>query len=189
MGSALYLSMQQLTIWLHLKYLTPFYMHAHYEYSRNACIQAAIKILEFQQLVDKEMKPDGLLYPVRFMMTTSLGQFVFLLGMSILSYYMQLAKTRSDISLDQDTGARIYNLLRNSYPIWLRSSTVSWEAQKATEHLSFLLGLRKQQEAGVPLTEKAAEAGPTVTSSSHFTRSQDAAMSFDQITWDAYQGN
>lgn len=182
----LHLSQQRLTIWLHRKYLSPSYTHAGYEYSRNTCIQAAIKILEFQQLVDEETRPDGLLYPVRFMMTTSLGQFVFLLGMSILSYYLQLAKTRPDVSSDQDTGARIYSLLRNSYPIWLRSSAVSREAQKATKHLSLLLGLPERQATDLSLTMEAAEAAWDATS--YTATPQDAAMSFDQVTWDAYEG-
>ena len=184
----LYLSKQRLSIWLHRKYLASSFTHPQYEYSRNACIEAAIKILEFQQLVDEETKPDGLLYPVRFMITTSLGQFVYLLGMSILSYYVQLAKARSDVSLDQDTGARIYNLLRNSYPIWLRSSAVSREARKATEHLRLLLGLQEGQEASVPLTEEAAENAATAASFPFLTTSQDATMSFDQVAWDAFQG-
>lgn len=174
----LYLSMQRLTIWLHRKYLTPSYAHAQYELSRNACIKAAIKTLEFQQLVDEETKPDGLLHPVRFMMTTSLGQFVFLSGMSILSYFVQLAKTQPGVALDQDTGVRIYNLLRNSCPIWLRSSAVSREARKAIEHLSLLLGLRERQVADVPLAERVAEAAFAAISSC-FTSSQDATMSFD----------
>ena len=177
----LYLSKQRLTIWLHRKYLALSFTHSHYEYSRNACIQAAIEILELQQLVDEETKPDGLLYPVRFMMATSLGQFVFLLGMSILSYCVQLAKTRLNVCLDHVQVARIYTLLRNSYPIWQRSSAVSREARKATEHLSLLLGLRKGQEAGDPLIGEAVDTVSGATPSAYSTTSQDEAMLFDQV--------
>ncbi|KIM92882.1 hypothetical protein OIDMADRAFT_173659 [Oidiodendron maius Zn] len=182
----LQLAIPRLRIWLHRKYLAPSYMQADYEYSRNACVQAGIKILEFQQLLDEETGPDGLLYPVRWMMITSLGQFVFLLGMSILCYYVQLAKVRPDVSLHQETGIRIYNLLRNTYPIWLRSSTVSREARRAADHLSLLLGLRGRKEGGIPLTEEATEA--VTATSSHFTTPQNPNVPFDQATWSTYQG-
>ncbi|KUJ22237.1 fungal-specific transcription factor domain protein [Mollisia scopiformis] len=147
----LQLAVPRLTIWLHRKYL------AEYKYSQDACVQAAIKILEFQQLLDEETRPDGLLYPVRWMMTTSLGHFVFLLGMSILCYYVQLAKIRPDISLNEETGTKIYNLLRSTYPIWLRSSTVSREARQAAEHLSLLLGLQGRKEGGIQAAEEAVD--------------------------------
>jgi hypothetical protein len=174
----LQLAVQRLMIWLHRKYLAPSYAQVRYEYSRNACVQAAIKILEFQQLIDEETQPDGQLHPVRWMLS-SLMQSIFLLGMSVLCYYVQLAKTTPEVSLDRDTGARIHGLLRNTYPMWLRSSTVSRDAREAVEHLSILLGLRGQQE-GAPLAQEA-----TV----HLATPQDAAISLDQVTWDAYQGN
>jgi hypothetical protein len=179
----LQLAIQRLTIWLHRKYLAPSYTQAHYEYSRSACVQAAIKILEFQQIVDEETQRDGLLYPVRWMFMSSRLHAVFLLGISILCYYVQLAKTQPDVPLDQDRGARIHNLLRNTYPLWLRSITLAREARRAVEHLSLLLGLRGRHEGGAPL------AATTTAASSLFAAPQDAAMSLDQFTWDAYEGN
>lgn len=173
----LQLAVRRLVIWLHRKYLalshTPL---ARYEYSRNTCIHAAIEILEFQELIDEETQPDGQLYSVRWMLS-SLLQSVFLLGMSVLCYYMQLAKTRPDVPLDQDTGDRIQCLLRNTYLIWLRSSTVSRDAREAVEHLSLLLGLRGAREE----TQEATAA--------HLVPAQNAASSLDQVAWDAYQGN
>jgi len=173
----LQLAVQRLVIWLHRKYLAPSHAQERDEYSRNACVQAAVKILEFQQLVNEETQPDGLLHPVRWM-TSSLMQSIFLLGMSILSYYVQLVKTTSYVPLDKDFVARILDLLRNTYPMWLRLSIVSQDARKAVEHLSLLLGLRGKQE-GVALAEDAA----------HLVTPQNTATSLDQVTWDAYQGN
>ncbi|WYZ41098.1 hypothetical protein EsH8_IV_001439 [Colletotrichum jinshuiense] len=101
----LQLAIQRLTIWLHRKYLAPSYCQPRYEYSRRACLQAAIKILEFQQIVLEETQTDGLLYPVRWarwMFTSSRPRAVFLLGVSILCYYVQLSKSQPDVSLDQD---------------------------------------------------------------------------------------
>lgn len=173
----LQLAVQRLVIWLHRKYLAPSYAQVRYEYSRNVCVQAAIKILEFQQLVDEETQPDGQLHSVRWMLST-LTQSIFLLGMSVLCYYVQLAKTTPDVRLDQDTGAKIQSLLRSTYPIWLRSSTVSRDAREAVEHLSLLLGLRGEHE-GTPLAQEAM---------AHLPVPEDAAISLDQVTWDAYQG-
>ncbi|RKK07379.1 hypothetical protein BFJ65_g17583 [Fusarium oxysporum f. sp. cepae] len=86
----LQLAIQRLTIWLHRKYLAPPYTQPRYQYSRRACVQAAIKILEFQQIVLEETQGDGLLYPARWarwMLLSSRPRAVFLLGVSILCYY------------------------------------------------------------------------------------------------------
>lgn len=176
----LQLAIQRLVIWLHRKYLAPSYTQPHYEHSRTACVQAAIKILEFQQIVQEETQADGLLYPVRWarwMFMSSRPRAVFLLGVSILCYYVQLAKSRPDVSLDEDTGARIHHLLRNTYPVWLHSSTVTREVRRAVEHLSLMLGLPEGRQSGAPLAASTTAAP------------QDTTTSLDQFTWDAYEGN
>ena len=179
----LQLSIQRLIIWLHRKYLAPSYTQAHYEHSRCVCVLAAIKILEFQQIVNEETQRDGLLYSVRWMFMTSRMQAVFLLGTSILCYRVQLAKARPDMSLDQDTGAKILNLLRSTRFVWQRSSTVSREVQRAVEHLSLLLGLSGHSGGDGPL------ATTTTASSPMFHTPQDATLSLDQFGWDSYQIN
>ena len=166
----LQLSMQRLVIWLHRKYLAASYAEERYEYSRNACVRAAIKILEFQQLVNDETQLDGLLYSVRWLLTPQ-RQYVFLLGMSVLCYYVQLMKSATNAPLDRD---KILDLLRNTYPMWLRLSNVSQDARKAAEHLSLLLGFRDQQD-GAPLAKETTAA---ISSSPH-----------DQSSWDTYQGD
>ncbi|CAG9993098.1 unnamed protein product [Clonostachys byssicola] len=173
----LQLAIQRLTIWLHRKYLAPPYTQARYQYSRNACVQAAIKILEFQQIVMEETQGDGLLYPARWarwMLLSSRPRAVFLLGVSILCYYVQLAKSRPGISLDQATGGKIHNLLRNAYPLWLHSTTVSREARRAIDYMSLRLGLQEQGNDTVPTSFT------TVTP-------EDTDMSVDQFTWEAYE--
>ncbi|RKL06557.1 hypothetical protein BFJ71_g2500 [Fusarium oxysporum] len=173
----LQLAIQRLTIWLHRKYLAPFYTHTCYQHSRKACVQAAIKVLEFQQIVLEETQGDGLLYPTRWarwMLLSSRPRAVFLLGVSILCYYVQLTKSRPDVSLDESTGSKIHGLLRNAYPLWLHSTTVSREARRAIDYLSLRLGLQ-EQEIGVPLADSTAETP------------QDTDMSLDQFTWDAYE--
>lgn len=167
------LSIQRVIIWLHRKYLAPSYQEQKYEYSRSACVHAAITVLEFQQIVEEETQRDGLLYSVRWVFMSSRPQAVFLLGISILCYYAQLAKSRPDVSVDEDTGVKIYHLLRNTYSLWSRSSTLSREARRAIDYLSLLLGLQGLEESGSPLA----------------AASQDPEISLDQFTWDAYEGN
>ncbi|PMD21067.1 hypothetical protein NA56DRAFT_748989 [Hyaloscypha hepaticicola] len=62
----------------------------------------------------EETQPEGVLYPVRWLQS-SLLQSTFLLGMSILCYYVQLMKSAMNVPPDRD---RIFELLRNTYPIW-----------------------------------------------------------------------
>ncbi|KAJ6110461.1 fungal-specific transcription factor domain protein [Penicillium sp. IBT 16267x] len=174
----LQLAIPRLKIWLHHECLVSSFEQAGYEYSRNACIQAAIKILECQQLIDEEIRPDGLLYSVRWMMTL-LSQFVFLHGMSILSYYVQLSKARPDSPIDQTTYSQIYTLFHDTYLIWLRSSIVSREARQAVKHLGVVLGLQGRPEAPVsPLFEEIA--------ATQFA-SPSSMMPFDQVAWNVYQ--
>ncbi|KAH8700400.1 fungal-specific transcription factor domain protein [Talaromyces proteolyticus] len=143
----LQIAVQRLTICLHRKYLAPPYTELRYKYSRNSCVQAAIKMLEYQRLIDEETQPDGQLHSVRWV-SSSLLQTTFLLGMSVLCYYVQLAKTTPDLSLGQETDTKIYDLLRDTYPMWLRSSIVSRDARDAVERLRRLLGLPNQQDSG-----------------------------------------
>ncbi|EAW11292.1 fungal specific transcription factor domain-containing protein [Aspergillus clavatus NRRL 1] len=179
----LQLSIQRTVIWLHRKYLAPSYTQAHYASSRSACIQAAIKILELQQIVEEETQRDGLLYPVRWMFMSSRLRAVFLLGISILCYYVQLVKSSPDVSLDQDTGTLIHTLLCDTYPLWLRLSTVPRDVQRVVEHLRALLGLTGGQEGVARLASF-----PTVVSSLFMTP-QDAAESLDQFRNQIYEGN
>ncbi|KAI0870200.1 hypothetical protein GGS24DRAFT_504984 [Hypoxylon argillaceum] len=179
----LQLAIQRSIIWLHRKYLAPCYSEAQYKYSRNACVQAAVKILEFQLIVDEETKRDGLLSPVRWMFTTTRPQSVFLLGISILCYYVQLIKNRPDLSLDQERNDIVYILLHNTYPLWVRSSTTSGGARRAVEHLRLQLGLKKQEERDVSLTPT------TIVGSSTPATLQGNSLSLDQFSWDTYEGN
>ncbi|KAI0972285.1 hypothetical protein F4678DRAFT_56520 [Xylaria arbuscula] len=147
----LQLAIQRLVVWIHRKYLAPPYTDASYRYSQNACVQAAVKIVEFQQIIDDETQQDGLMYPVRWMFKTSRLQAVFLLGISILCYYLELIKTCPALSLHPDKDASIHLLLRNTYPLWVRLSIVSQGARRAVEHLRLQLGLRDNQDGNITL--------------------------------------
>ncbi|KAF5614182.1 uncharacterized protein FSUBG_62 [Fusarium subglutinans] len=126
----------------------------------------------------EETQADGLLYPARWarwMLLSSRPRAVFLLGVSILCYYVQLVKTQSDVSLDESTGTEIHGRLRNAYPLWLQSTTVSREAKRAIDYLSLRLELQ-EQEIGEPLADPMADTP------------QDTNVSLDQFTWGIYDG-
>ncbi|KAI0468959.1 hypothetical protein F4859DRAFT_524113 [Xylaria cf. heliscus] len=175
----LQLAIQRLVIWLHRQYLSPSHSEAQHKYSQNACIQAAIKILELQMIVDEETKRDGLLYPVRWMFTTSRPQAVFLLGISILCYYIQLIKIQPDITLHQETNEKIYTLLHTTYPLWVRLSIVSRGAQRVVEHLGHQLGLRG------PPARDTSFAATSAVESSPAAIAQDNFISLDKFIWES----
>lgn len=179
----LQLAIQRSAVWLHRKYLSPSHTEERYTYSRNKCLQAAIKILEFQQLVNEETQPDGQLQSMRWVLS-SLMHSVFLLGISVLCYYVQMAKTVPGFPLDRDVGAKIHSLLEKTYPVWLRRSTVSQNARQAVEHLSDQLGLPGLSTMAAQQEDK--DAVPLQIPSTHLTTSQDdtAALLLDQIDWD-----
>ncbi|KGO58226.1 Transcription factor, fungi [Penicillium expansum] len=176
----LQLAIQRVTIWLHRKYLTPSYNPAQFEYSRKACIKSAMRIIEFQQIVDEETQRDGLLYPVRWMFTSSRLKAVFLLGISILCYYVQLTKTHSDVSLGEETDNSINDLLQNVYPLWLRLSALSPEARRVVQLLHPLLEMDGEENDQTPL------ATPNLVSP--FIPVSGDMMSLDQPAWGLYEG-
>ncbi|KAJ5735862.1 fungal-specific transcription factor domain protein [Penicillium malachiteum] len=182
----LQLSIPRMTIWLHRKYLGSAYDNGEYEYSIKACIQAAIQIVEFQKLLDDETQSDGMLYPVRWMLT-SLSRFVFLLGMSILCYYVQLSKKAPEGLSDNEMTTKIYDLLHSIYPIWLRWSPGSREAQKAAEHLSLILGLGGRGDSDANLQHHGQTPGNSALVS-QFGLYADSTMPCDPFTWNDYQG-
>jgi hypothetical protein len=176
----LQLAIQRLVVWLHRKYMAPSYSQEQYAFSRDACVKAAIKILEFQHMMEEETQPSGRLYHVRGMQT-SLIQSVFLLGMSVLCYYVQLAKTSPEIPLDQELDSRIRGLLQRTYPLLIRSSTVSRNAREAVKHLSLLLGLDQGQQDNVNIDHGSSYSFASIPQ-------QPSLASMDQITWMTYQG-
>ncbi|KAH6627206.1 hypothetical protein B0J18DRAFT_426792 [Chaetomium sp. MPI-SDFR-AT-0129] len=195
------LGVLRLTVWLHRKYLAPAYSQARYEYSRAACVRAAVEILEFQLLLENRShspsgdssRPTSSSKPgpatattttatapapetntpqikpkpseVRWM-RSSLVQSTFLLGMSVACYYLQLTRTalphipaldlntldlttlnlnnhnHNGHSHPEDDRTRIRDLLRDTYPLWVRAGAESRDAREAAERLRGLPDLQ-----------------------------------------------
>ncbi|CAG8900506.1 unnamed protein product [Penicillium egyptiacum] len=139
-------SIQQLKIVLHRKFLQPSCLHRQYDRSRSACLDAAMQILELQRLVDEETQEEGLLYQSRWRVSSA---FIndFLLATSVLCFYVQTHNREKDTHVgslrdpevelvDMD---RIRDLLRTSQTIWSRQSANSREARKAVAALNYIL--------------------------------------------------
>jgi hypothetical protein len=139
-------SIQQLKIVLHRKFLEPSRLHRQYDRSRFACLDAAMHILELQRLVDVETQEDGLLCQSRWRVSSA---FIndFLLATSVLCFYIQTHSKEKDAKpggfndsevelVDMD---RIRDLLRISQTIWSRQSANSREARKAVAALNYIL--------------------------------------------------
>ncbi|RYP40257.1 hypothetical protein DL767_001800 [Monosporascus sp. MG133] len=138
-------SLQRLKVDLHRKFIGPSRLQQEHAYSRSACLAAAMRILEFQHLVDEETRVDGRLNENPWRVSTSLLH-EFLLATSILCFYLQNCSASpqeqsgepgdaGDISVD-----RIKRLLRVSQVIWARSSATSRAARKAVAALRYVLG-------------------------------------------------
>lgn len=141
---------QRLKVVLHKKFLVPSSSdQQQYAYSRSTCLTAAMKILEFQHLIDEETCPDGRLYQIRWRVSTAVTQ-EFLLATSVLCLYLQTrlqgheqhshpqqrySPEDAEVAL-QD---RIRQSLQTSLDIWLRLSSDSTEARRAAEALRHVL--------------------------------------------------
>ncbi|MCJ1403546.1 hypothetical protein MMC11_006769 [Xylographa trunciseda] len=140
-------SLQQLKIILHKKFLVASRLQQQYAYSRTACRTAAMKILELQHLVDEETQLDGRLYQSRWRVTPSFT-IAFRLATSILCFCLQVHTEEEREQHDSSGGAeappvdidKIKQLLGASQVIWLRESDTSREARKAAAALRCVLG-------------------------------------------------
>ncbi|KAI0548874.1 fungal-specific transcription factor domain protein [Xylaria curta] len=147
---------QQLKIILHKKFLEPSHLHQQYGISRSACFNAAMKILDFQRLVDEETRADGLLYYSRWRVSSAFIN-TFLLATSILCVCLQNYTDEQKQLDNSGDGERksLYmtktrQVLKTSQAIWSRQCASSREARKAVAALRYVLadsGVRSEANA------------------------------------------
>ncbi|KAJ4211547.1 hypothetical protein NW759_012458 [Fusarium solani] len=106
--------------------------------SVRICLDSALKILSFQQMLHEESQPFGRLCQLRWKVTRIFNQDV-LLATSVLCLYLQ------DVDKFETTGQttraeEIRQQLTISHNIWLQMSTISAEAGKVAKALSIVLG-------------------------------------------------
>jgi hypothetical protein len=122
-----------------------------YRYSRSACIEAALRLLEYQWILNQETQAGGRLHNDRWKVS-SIVNASFFLATTLLCLELDYDITREpasnspSTSADNDTRHRIINALHNSYLIWIQTSDTSGEARKAADVLRFVLGKAQKMD-------------------------------------------
>ncbi|KAJ8130990.1 hypothetical protein O1611_g2641 [Lasiodiplodia mahajangana] len=109
-----------------------------YPYSREACLNAAFNLLDYQHMLDRETQPFGQLYQDRWKVS-SIVNHDFLLAASLLCSYLQELDDPSLRSEDCSEADKITTYLTRSREIWTRSSNASKEARKVVKALNIIL--------------------------------------------------
>ena len=112
--------------------------------SVGICLDSALKILSFQEMLYEESQPFGRLCQLRWKVTHIFNQDV-LLATSILCLYLQDVDKfeppdTAGQSMSPSRAEEIRQRLATPHKIWLQMSTTSVEAGKVAKALSIVLG-------------------------------------------------
>ncbi|KAL5042512.1 hypothetical protein BDW71DRAFT_190060 [Aspergillus fruticulosus] len=144
--------------------------------SVRICLNSALKILSFQQMLHEESQPFGRLSQLRWKVTHLFNQDV-LLATSVLCLYLQDVDKFDDLlvpaAVGQTSGTwssraeEIRQQLTTSHTIWLQISmtSASAEAGKVAKALSIVLG--KTNTEAFPAAEDSSSNGGPVASGTH----------------------
>jgi hypothetical protein len=130
---------------LHRRYLSQDRLNARYSFSRRACVDAAMEILELQADVHNSSLPGGQLYEDRWMLS-SLTAHDFLLAAMIVS--LDLSESLRATSPEQlsigplslkESHTTKMGALERSQKIWQQSIDKSKDARTAAEALALML--------------------------------------------------
>ena len=102
-----------------------------FSYSRKACLDASLGMLHIQHILDEETCPGGQLHMMRWRVSSIINH-QFLTATMILCSLLHRGQTLN-------RKEEIMTKLRSTRAIWMRSSSISWEAKKAAETVSFVL--------------------------------------------------
>ncbi|RYC91575.1 hypothetical protein BFJ63_vAg5586 [Fusarium oxysporum f. sp. narcissi] len=109
--------------------------------SKRIVLESALKLLDYQHMLQEETQPFCQLYQERWRVS-SLVNHDFLLATSILCFYLQNTKREGmQVSESAPMDETILVSLRKSYDIWLQSSNSSKEARKVVKALTVVLGV------------------------------------------------
>jgi hypothetical protein len=149
---------------LHRAYMLPARADHRYKYSRTACTEYALKILELQSVVDQETRVGGRLYEVQWKISEIIRA-AFLLATTILCVDLNQSWDRP-LPEELERNQMIFSTLKTSYQIWIGSSSSSQEVQKVIEALRIVLGKFETSHAGKSTTDPQ---GDAVTEQSDIT--------------------
>lgn len=131
---------------LHRKYM--FCSSAESADSKRIVLRSALKLLDYQHMLQEETQPFCQLYHERWRVS-SLVNHDFLLATSILCYYLRHAREEPQQSEElSPTNEDILGALRRSYDIWLQSSNHSKEARKVVKALKVVLDIGNSHTPG-----------------------------------------
>ncbi|KAI0547350.1 hypothetical protein F4679DRAFT_597611 [Xylaria curta] len=128
------------TIILHRKYLNVRHADsegAPFAYSRNACLEASLSLVDTQQVIDEETQLGGLLHSVRWRVSSFLHH-EFLTATMILCWILHHGVSKLWPDHAPATEDRIKSALRRAHDIWSRLSSSSRDARRASETLTLL---------------------------------------------------
>jgi len=128
---------------LHRQYLRAGRVDKRWAYSRGACIDSALEVLDLQQMLYQESLPYGRLYQDRWRLSSLIRQ-EYLLATAILciDVYtdLELELTPGQkLPVDEQSRRRILSAFRVTLPLWQQESDESKEAKKATSALRVIL--------------------------------------------------
>ncbi|KAI1117993.1 fungal-specific transcription factor domain-containing protein [Nemania sp. NC0429] len=101
-----------------------------FAYSRDACLDASLQVLQIQQILDEETRPGGQLDTLRWRMTSIMNH-QFLTATMILCSLVHHERAQSRVQ-------EMMAALRGARNIWMRSAG-SQEARKAVETVNIVL--------------------------------------------------
>lgn len=169
---------------LHRKGLVAARSDARYSSSRKSCVDAAMTLLDYQAVRDRETKPGGRLSGLGGTML-SITKNDWLLAAMLICLDLHLSMTTpSDLSSDihiwgRDRHEEMSRALESSYYIWKEYSQESVEALKATEALAAMLA-RLRPDLGITTKYGSSQLLPSLVggSSQSLPRSVDGGLSF-----------
>ena len=145
-----------------------------YPYSRKACLDASLSMLHIQHTLDEETCPGGQLHMMRWRVS-SIIKHQFLTATMILCSLLRRGQTL-------DRKEEIMETLRSTRAIWMRSSSISREANKAAQSISFVLSRAGEvHDYGVDLTTERTNGAITGQDLLH-NADDDAGLAFDGQT-------
>lgn len=135
-------------------------------HSREACLTASLGMLNIQHILDEETCPGGQLHTMRWRVSSIINH-QFLTATIILCLMLHRDQTLH-------RKEEIMATLRSTRAIWLRSSSISQEAEKAAETVNFVLA-----RAGVDPDAERTSAALKGQDLSSNPNGSDAGLAFD----------
>jgi len=145
---------------LHRTYLISSWTNQRYMYSRTACVEAALQIVQIQQILDQETQVGGRLYDDRGKVSSAMRN-DFLLATTILCVDVNCAIIKGSAAIsqigtpDREPNEKVMAALRSAHLMWLRSSDLSREARQAAQAIEVMLAKTQRTNASSPAVSEA----------------------------------